>query len=425
MEAWYPYMGMETPCTGETISKPYKVTCSHSVENTVDAIKQAIYDHGPVICGVAADDAFWAYRSGIYDGEGAPQRNHVVMLVGWDDNDGYGYWILRNSWGLWWGEEGYMRIRYGAAKVGVGCKWPEYHPVPQPNLCQTDVKAYVTSYNENDPGGTAAIQLTLKNYGLFADNITAFLSTDDSSVVITSDTMCFPDLSKEEEAIGLSEFTIALGPDVPFDREIEFYVEFRAGTSYVAVGRFRTKIDRPPALVLDMDSNHDSTPEIQAALSANRIDWAVTRNLDQIDLYDFQVIFICLGVGEDAAILSAPYHESLRTAVLLRTGVYLEGSAFWLDTSEEAVGLPCFNIMGESSAPDALTGLKGQPDTYWEGLHLGIKNDAGRSIRLSATNSGRVIFRNDSTHHGCGVANTEYAYRGSAYWVRTIGTSLY
>ena len=40
--------------------------------------------------------------------------NHAVALVGWNDADGA--WILRNSWGPSWGEDGYMRIKYTSAR---------------------------------------------------------------------------------------------------------------------------------------------------------------------------------------------------------------------------------------------------------------------------------------------------------------------
>ncbi len=46
--------------------------------------------------------------------------NHAIALVGRDDNPpegGDGCWILRSSWGTSWGESGYMRIRYNAARV--------------------------------------------------------------------------------------------------------------------------------------------------------------------------------------------------------------------------------------------------------------------------------------------------------------------
>lgn len=110
----------------------------------IAAIKDAIRSHGVVIAAVNVISAFTAYRDGVYEDQSEPcgqackgPINHAVALVGWDDSGGEenGYWILRNSWGSRWGENGYMRIKYRAAHVS----------------CQT---AYIAFASDRNPAGT-------------------------------------------------------------------------------------------------------------------------------------------------------------------------------------------------------------------------------------------------------------------------------
>ncbi|MCK4341957.1 MAG: hypothetical protein KAY37_09570 [Phycisphaerae bacterium] len=91
---------------------------------SVEQIKQAIYDHGPVAVNVYASSSFEAYDGGIYNHCQNFSTNHCVMLVGWNDADGI--WYLRNSWGTDWGEGGYMRIPYGCSRVGYSTLYVTY-----------------------------------------------------------------------------------------------------------------------------------------------------------------------------------------------------------------------------------------------------------------------------------------------------------
>ena len=63
---------------------------------------------GPLVSGVAADSLdFQLYAGGIFDGQCSVELDHAISLVGFSSL----YWILRNSWGTGWGEDGFMRMR--------------------------------------------------------------------------------------------------------------------------------------------------------------------------------------------------------------------------------------------------------------------------------------------------------------------------
>lgn len=117
----------------------------------IEAIKTAIMTYGVVDAAVYAGSAFQSYDDGIYEDsntecDGSPcydtTTNHAIALIGWDDNGGPGdgtgdgYWILRNSWGSDWGEDGYMRIKYNSAAVACAVCYLVYvsptSPTPTP-----------------------------------------------------------------------------------------------------------------------------------------------------------------------------------------------------------------------------------------------------------------------------------------------------
>jgi len=88
------------------------------------AMAKEIYARGPISCGIDASPIL-KYSGGIVKeaGEGV---DHVISVVGWGDDPVEGqYWIVRNSWGEYWGEMGYVRVAKGinALKMEEQCSW--------------------------------------------------------------------------------------------------------------------------------------------------------------------------------------------------------------------------------------------------------------------------------------------------------------
>eukprot|EP00746_Dinoflagellata_sp_MGD_P016005 gnl/MRDRNA2_/MRDRNA2_135894_c0_seq1.p1 gnl/MRDRNA2_/MRDRNA2_135894_c0~~gnl/MRDRNA2_/MRDRNA2_135894_c0_seq1.p1 ORF type:complete len:342 (-),score=53.88 gnl/MRDRNA2_/MRDRNA2_135894_c0_seq1:24-1013(-) len=108
------------PCTG--LSHYPNITISeHGSIRGHRAMMKEIYSRGPVACGIASDPLL-NYEKGIVT-EKNHDVDHTISVVGWGTDAKEGkYWIVRNSWGEFWGEYGYVRVQFGALGLNE-CSW--------------------------------------------------------------------------------------------------------------------------------------------------------------------------------------------------------------------------------------------------------------------------------------------------------------
>lgn len=89
-------------------------------------LQAEVFARGPVSCGVNAA-AILDYKGGVVDMPNEDKGiDHIVSVTGWGQtSDGTNYWFVRNSWGEYWGERGFFRIKMGGNQLGIedSCHW--------------------------------------------------------------------------------------------------------------------------------------------------------------------------------------------------------------------------------------------------------------------------------------------------------------
>lgn len=175
-EASYPYVSKQNGICGIPANSDWKyrpVAYGYVTDETipgtpdlrmptVDELKQALVEHGPLAVTIYSTPDFSSYTGGVFEesreagttfkyyvnktdsytatvqadgtitidvgGKKQYPINHAVALIGWDD--ARGAWLIKNSWGTIWGEDGgfgstngYGWVRYNADNIGYAAAW--------------------------------------------------------------------------------------------------------------------------------------------------------------------------------------------------------------------------------------------------------------------------------------------------------------
>jgi len=118
----YPYTGKDGLCDLEKARKHVgRIKGYSTVPANDEKSLQAIVAKQPVSIAIDAGSyEFQLYGSGIFEGFCGVNLNHGVTAVGYGEEGGNKYWIVKNSWGPNWGEGGYIRMkRDSTEKAGL------------------------------------------------------------------------------------------------------------------------------------------------------------------------------------------------------------------------------------------------------------------------------------------------------------------
>ena len=117
-ESYYPYQGYTGRCRFSKL-RPIGASMVNQVvplpPNCEKSLMAAVATQGPISVAIEVTYNFLAYGGGVFVdracGSHIQDLNHAVLVVGYGTDAQHGdYWIVKNSWGSSWGEDGYIRM---------------------------------------------------------------------------------------------------------------------------------------------------------------------------------------------------------------------------------------------------------------------------------------------------------------------------
>ena len=90
-----------------------------------EKLKTLVATYGAAVTSIyASDRSFNHYTQGVYNKCTNTSTNHAVLVAGYgtDETTGMDFWLIRNSWGPNWGNNGFIKMQRGVGMCGAGKK---------------------------------------------------------------------------------------------------------------------------------------------------------------------------------------------------------------------------------------------------------------------------------------------------------------
>ncbi|XP_028675287.2 procathepsin L-like isoform X1 [Erpetoichthys calabaricus] len=113
-EESYPYKARDGKCRFNPQTIGAKCSGYKNIKSRSEkGLQQAVATVGPISVAIDAGQmSFQLYKRGIYNEPdcSSTDLNHGVLAVGYGTEKGHDYWLVKNSWGLRWGNKGYIQM---------------------------------------------------------------------------------------------------------------------------------------------------------------------------------------------------------------------------------------------------------------------------------------------------------------------------
>ena len=141
-ETAFPYVsgnGVVPPCK-KNLPFGAQITAYNDIARDEGVMATQLATGGPIAISLDAT-SFETYVGGILTNCVSQEIDHAVLIVGYDDSNTPPYWIIKNSWGASWGEDGYIRVQKGTNQcllknmptTAVVTSGPHPTPAPTPS----------------------------------------------------------------------------------------------------------------------------------------------------------------------------------------------------------------------------------------------------------------------------------------------------
>ncbi|KAL1555636.1 cathepsin L [Salvia divinorum] len=113
----YPYKGRQGICNPITARKiAASITGYVQIPERNETAMRSAVARQPISAAIDASAAeLQLYSGGVFTGACGKRLNHGVVVVGYGEEEGVEHWIVKNSWGVGWGDEGYLKLQRGSS----------------------------------------------------------------------------------------------------------------------------------------------------------------------------------------------------------------------------------------------------------------------------------------------------------------------